>query len=89
MAVHAIVPEYLPRRHTMKKNVGNVDRYVRIFLGIAAIGVGVAYPSWWGALGVVPLVTAFVRWCPAYSVFKINTCNPFGKNDTCGAEGTV
>lgn len=71
----------------MIKNVGKIDRYARIIVGIAAIGAGIVFQSWWGLLGLVPLVTAFIRWCPAYSVFKINTCNPFGGKDTCGAEG--
>ena len=73
----------------MKKNIGRIDRYARIILGIAAIVAGIAFQSWWGALGLIPLVTAFVRWCPAYSIFRINTCNPFGKNDTCNAESTA
>ena len=70
----------------MKKNVGRVDRYARIIFGIAAIGAGVVFQSWWGALGIVPLLTAFIKWCPAYYILRFNTCNPFGKGDTCSAE---
>jgi len=73
----------------MKKNIGRIDRYARIILGIAAIVAGIAFQGWWGALGLIPVVTAFVRWCPAYSIFRINTCNPFGKNNTCNAESTT
>ena len=52
----------------MIKNVGKVDRYTRITFGIAAIGAGLFFQSWWGSLGLVPLVTEFIRWCPAYSI---------------------
>ncbi len=62
----------------MKKNVGRIDRCARIIIGVAAIAVGVVFQSWWGALGLIPLVTAFVRWCPAYSIFRIKTCNAGG-----------
>lgn len=70
----------------MKKNVGKIDRYARIVIGLAVIGAGIAYQSWWAVIGLVPLLTAFVKWCPAYAVFRFNTCNPFGKGDTCNAE---
>lgn len=73
----------------MKKNVRRIDRYARIVLGIAAIGAGIVFQSWLGILGLIPLVTASIRWCPAYSIFRINTGNPFGKNDTGNAESNV
>jgi type IV secretory pathway TrbD component len=57
----------------MKPNMGNADRIIRIILGLAIIVVGVIYQSWWGALGVIPILTAVVRWCPAYVPFNINT----------------
>jgi type IV secretory pathway TrbD component len=62
----------------MKLNVGTIDRGVRIVAGLAAIALGVYYQSWWGAIGLVPLVTAFVRWCPAYNIFGISSCGPEG-----------
>ena len=58
----------------MKKNVGGVDRGVRVVLGLAIIAAGVAYGSWWGAVGVVLLVTALIGWCPPYAMLGINTC---------------
>ena len=67
----------------MKINVGHWDRTARIGLGLAILAIGIAYQSWWGAIGLVPLGTGFVRWCPAYSIFKFDTCNPIGKQDTC------
>ena len=54
-------------------NVGAIDRAMRIIAGIGLIGAGVVFQSWWGALGLVLLVTGLVSRCPAYSLLKINT----------------
>ena len=56
------------------KNVGSVDRVIRLVLGLVIIGVGYYYQSWWGAIGIVPIFTALVGWCPAYLPFGISTC---------------
>ncbi|MAT57309.1 MAG: DUF2892 domain-containing protein [Melioribacteraceae bacterium] len=58
----------------MKTNVGSTDRILRIVLGVVIIAVGFYYQSWWGVIGIVPLATAFMRWCPAYLPFGISTC---------------
>jgi hypothetical protein len=57
----------------MTRNVGGTDRLFRIVLGLVVIGVGVYYRSWWGALGVIPLATGLVRWCPVYVPFGTST----------------
>jgi hypothetical protein len=60
----------------MKVNVGNVDRIVRIVAGLALIGLAVAGSIGpWGYIGVVPLLTGFMRACPAYSLLGVNTCS--------------
>ena len=51
----------------MKHNVGGIDRVLRIVLGLAIIGAGVIYASWWGAIGAVLLVTGLIGWCPPYA----------------------
>jgi type IV secretory pathway TrbD component len=58
----------------MKKNVGGVDRVLRIVVGLAAIAWGVYAQNWWGAIGVIPLFTAIIGWCPAYLPFGISSC---------------
>jgi hypothetical protein len=58
----------------MKANVGTTEKVIRIILGIVIIGAGVVYQSWWGAVGAIPLVTALVGYCPAWSIFGVNTC---------------
>lgn len=59
----------------MKTNVGTVDRSLRIVLGIAVIVLGIYFQSWWGVIGVIPLFTAIVKWCPAYVPFGLSTCS--------------
>lgn len=69
----------------MGKNVGKIDRSVRILFGFAIIGTGFVFQGWWGAIGLVPLVTGFINWCPVYSMLRINTCGRLGVEDSCGA----
>ena len=57
----------------MRPNVGGIDRSFRIVLGLAVIGAGVYFKSWWGALGAVPLLTGVIRWCPLYLPFGTST----------------
>ena len=58
----------------MKFNVGSIDRILRIFTGAVIVGLGIIYQSWLGVIGIIPFVTAFVRWCPIYAIFSMNTC---------------
>jgi len=58
----------------MKRNVGKADRIIRVILGIDIIGVGNYFKNWWGALGIIPLFTATLGWCPAYLPFGLSTC---------------
>jgi len=57
----------------MIKNVGKADKMVRIVAGIAILGAGLYFQSYWGLVGIVPLFTAFTRWCPAYIPFGVTT----------------
>ncbi|CUA80928.1 YgaP family membrane protein [Anoxybacillus suryakundensis] len=59
----------------MKANVGSVDRMIRFILGIALLGLfflegNIKYV---GILGIVLIATAFIRFCPLYVPFRINT----------------
>jgi len=62
----------------MKKNIGTIDKAIRILLGIIIIVLGVINESLWGAIGIIPLGTALISWCPLYPIIGINTCK---KND--------
>jgi len=58
-----------------KKNVGSVDKVIRIVLGIGMIGAGIYYGSWLGAIGAIPLLTGIFGTCGLYSLLGINTCS--------------
>jgi hypothetical protein len=59
----------------MNKNVGGIDRILRIVVGLVLIGLTLAgIIGMWGWIGVVPLATAAIGWCPAYLPFGIKTC---------------
>lgn len=59
----------------MKTNVGKIDRAIRIVLGLGLLALAFIGPQTpWGYLGIVPLVTALVGYCPAYSLFGLRTC---------------
>ncbi len=57
----------------MKKNVGSLDRLLRIIVGAVIVVWGVYSESWWGLVGLVPLMTGLLNWCPAYLPMKIST----------------
>lgn len=57
-------------------NVGSVDRLLRIILGVVLISLVFVGPQTpWGWLGLVPLLTGFLRTCPLYSLIGVNTCS--------------
>ena len=58
----------------MKANIGTVDRVIRVIAGLVIIGLGIYGRSWWGLVGLLPLLTAVVRFCPAYVPFGLSTC---------------
>jgi len=57
----------------MKKNMGKLDRTLRIIVGLIVIAAGIYFESWWGALGLIPVLTSSLSWCPLYIPFKWNT----------------
>jgi hypothetical protein len=58
----------------MKCNVGKTDRIIRYAMGVMITLLGVYFNSWWGAVGLIPILTATIRWCPAYIPFGFSTC---------------
>ncbi|NMG46108.1 DUF2892 domain-containing protein [Aromatoleum toluvorans] len=59
----------------MSANVGGIDKILRIVAGLILIVLaimGIGTPWTW--IGVVPLATGLMGWCPAYSLFGLNTC---------------
>jgi hypothetical protein len=58
----------------MKTNIGTIDRVVRVIAGLVILGCGYYFKSWWGLVGLAPLTTAFVGFCPAYVPFGFSSC---------------
>ncbi len=59
----------------MKANVGGVDRVIRIVVGLALIAWAlIGGGPMWAWIGVVPLATALINFCPAYALLGMSTC---------------
>ena len=60
----------------MKKNIHPVERTVRVIAGLALIAMAFVGPkNPWFLLGLVPLLTGLMGWCPPYALLGINTCS--------------
>jgi hypothetical protein len=65
----------------MTRNVGGVDRLIRILVGLALLSLVVLLDGslrWLSLIGFVPLITGLAGWCPAYTLFHVSSC-PKGK----------
>jgi len=61
----------------MKRNVGNAERVVRVVIGVILLALVVVGPqTWWGLIGLVPIVTALWGWCPLWSALGVSTHRP-------------
>jgi hypothetical protein len=59
----------------MKCNVGTIDKVIRIILGIVLISLVFVGPQTpWGWIGLIPLITGLVGFCPLYALLGLNTC---------------
>lgn len=62
----------------MKKNVGGIDKSLRIGLGVALLVFAFFGPESvkaWGFIGIIPLATGLLNFCPIYSLLGLNTCH--------------
>ena len=71
----------------MKKNIGSLDRLIRLILGLVAIAWGVYAENWLGLLGIIPIATALLNWCPLYLPFRISTINRNANKKKIGEVG--
>jgi len=60
----------------MLKNVGKTDTIIRIILAVIIGAIGVYFGTWWGLLGLIPLLTGIFGVCPLYMIFGVRTCPP-------------
>lgn len=61
----------------MKANVGGADKILRIVVGLGLLGLILVLDGnarWWGLVGLVPLLTGLVNFCPLYTLIGVNTC---------------
>jgi len=58
----------------MTINMGRADKTIRIILGLVIIAAGIYFKSWWGAIGIIPVATSALSWCPVYVPFGLSTC---------------
>jgi hypothetical protein len=73
----ACMPRVLtrPQEQDMKTNEGTIDRAVRVLAGLVLIALTLTGTiGMWGWIGVVPIATGLIGWCPAYTLLGINTC---------------
>jgi len=64
----------------MQCNVGGIDRVLRVIVGVALIAMVFVGPKTpWGWIGLIPLITAIVGFCPAYALIGFRTCKQEGK----------
>jgi hypothetical protein len=57
----------------MKPNVGNTEKYFRIGLSVIIFAAGIYFKSWWGLVGLVPLLSGVFNFCPIYALLGIST----------------
>ncbi|HER34031.1 MAG: DUF2892 domain-containing protein [Halothiobacillaceae bacterium] len=67
----------------MKANIGMIDKWLRIVVGVVLIALALfGVIGWWGYIGIVPLATALFNFCPAYRLIGINSIGSGkGKSD--------
>lgn len=72
---YRILPDIVVRGNTMKQNIHNIERIVRVIVGLGIISLVFIGPqSAWGWLGVIPVATGIIGWCPPYALFGFSTC---------------
>jgi hypothetical protein len=59
---------------TLKCNVGSTERIIRIIVGIIIVSAGIGYRSWWGLVGLAPITTGIIGWCPVSQLLGVSTC---------------
>ena len=65
----------------MKQNIHNIERGARIVIGLALASMAFVGPAnLWFLIGLVPVATGVLGWCPPYAMLGINTCNIGKKN---------
>ncbi|KAB2888515.1 MAG: DUF2892 domain-containing protein [Desulfobulbaceae bacterium] len=71
----------------MKTNIGGLDRLARLVIGATLIGLAAfGIIGFWGYVGVIPIATALIGWCPAYRALGISTVCTSEKCQSSGCQ---
>jgi hypothetical protein len=76
-----MITRFAKKIKIVQLNIGYTDKFVRIVIGISLFSLALVLPSHLkliSLLGIIPILTALVRWCPLYSLFGLSTC-PIGR----------
>ena len=65
----------------MHHNVGGIDQIPGIVLGVVICTIGVIYKNWWGMVGLIPLETGTMSWCPRYNLVGLSSLK-IGESET-------
>ncbi len=60
----------------LKKNVGYTDSIIRVIIGALIVGLGLYFDSYWGFIGLIPVFSGAVSFCPIYQLLKMDTSKP-------------
>jgi hypothetical protein len=69
----------MPTEVFMPKNIGDVDKIIRVIIGLALLSLLFLVEGnarWWGLIGIGPILTVVMGWCPGYSLIGISTRKP-------------
>lgn len=64
------------KESVMEKNIGNLDKVLRVVVGIALLSLIFILKGdarWWGLIGIAPILTVVLGWCPAYTLLDVST----------------
>jgi hypothetical protein len=60
----------------LKTNIHSIERVLRVIIGLALVSMAFIGPAnYWFLIGLIPLATGLIGWCPPYAMLGINTCN--------------
>jgi hypothetical protein len=66
---------FIGREAVMKQNIHNIERVIRVVLGLIILSLIFVGPkSLWGLVGILPILTGLIGWCPPYQLLGISTC---------------
>jgi len=60
----------------LKKNVGYMDSIIRVIFGALILSMGLFYDSYWGFIGLIPVISGAISFCPIYRMMRVSTMNP-------------